>query len=1045
MTKTPWIWAAALLMAAGAASAQQAARKSYIVQLVDQPAAGYTGSVQGYAATRPVLGQKFNARAANVLAYRNYLSGRQSTVLASLGNVPVTHRYSVAFNGFTALLTDTDVAKLKANAGVAAVSEDTPRTVDTSRTPGFLGLTGSGGLHTNGVTGENVIIGIVDGGITPENPAFSDKVDGAGKPVSSHLPGTVVYNPIINSRPWAGTCQTGPGFPASACNNKLIGARHFHAGFDQSGRTRQSVEFLSPRDADGHGTHTASTAGGNAGVESVVNGSPSGIISGMAPRARIAAYKVCWLYNGSALATCFSSDSVAAIDAAVADGVDVINFSISGTRTNFVDSVEVAFLFAADAGVFVAASAGNEGPGNTVAHMSPWLTTVAASTHDRLNVATVTLGNGSTFTGPSLQAAGLPSKSLILSTEAGVTPLAGLTALQQAALRLCFSNADLADATLLGAAAGPAAALDPAKVAGKIVVCDRGANARVNKSLATKEAGGAGTIVINTAANTLNDDAHFVPTVHLSHLFRTTVRTYAAGGAGTASLSGSVLDPSVIAPQMAAFSSRGPNLANPNILKPDITAPGVNILAAYAPPLANAAQTDAQIALGNYPAPSFNYLQGTSMSSPHIAGMAALLKQAKPSWSPAAIKSALMTTATGVKLGNGAPDTDRFGYGAGHANPNAAAGVGLVYDAGFPDYAAFLCGQGLVNPTGALCNAFGFIAPWDLNLASLTSEVVGRQTFRRTVTNVSANPASYTASVTMPGFSVSVSPATLALPAGGSGSFTLTAQRTNAPLGAWGFGNLDWSDGSSTVRSPLTLKPLSLAAPAIIADRRLRASHIFTVGTGYDGTLRSSTVGLVPSTRTGGSVNFGADNCTASFDVPAGATALRIALFDGETTGNGDDDLDLEVYRGATLATATLVGSSGGTTADETVSIASPAAGKYWVCVIGFGTSRKNPDGTNATSSNYTLSSWVVAPGKGLANTLRVSTPATVVTAGTGSVAFSWAVAAGQRYFTTVQFLDGASTPVGSTALYIDSAAVLTPAPASSSKGMQKAAKLAER
>lgn len=1041
MTKSPWIWATALLMAAGTAGAQQAARKSYIVQLVDAPAAGYTGSVQGYPATRPTLGQKFNARAASVLAYRNYLSSRQATVLASLGNVPVTHRYSVAFNGFSALLTDAEVARLKTNTAVVAVSENAALSLDTSRTPGFLGLTTPGGLHTNGVTGENVIIGIIDGGITPENPAFSDKVDAAGRPTPSHLPGTVVYQPITNVRAWAGSCQTGPGFPAGSCNNKLIGARFYNQGRDNNGLVNQSVEFESPRDADGHGTHTASTAGGNTGVASSVNGSATGLLSGMAPRARIAAYKVCWLTNLRPTAVCFSNDSVSAIDQAVADGVDVLNFSISGTRTNFLDPVEVAFLFAADAGVFVAASAGNEGPANTVAHMSPWLTTVAASTHDRLNIATVTLGNGSAYTGPSLQAAGLPSKPLILSTEAGVFPLASLTALQQAALRLCFANADLADPTLLGAAAGSAAALDPAKVAGKIVVCDRGANNRVNKSLATLEAGGAGTIVINTAQNTLNDDAHFVPTVHLSHLDRTAVRSYAAGGAGTASFGPSSLAPNVVAPVMADFSSRGPNLASASILKPDITAPGVGILAAYAPPLADAAQTSAQIAVGNFPAPSFNYLQGTSMSSPHVAGMAALLKQARPTWSPAAIKSALMTTTTGVKLVNGSPDLNRFGYGAGHANPTAAAGVGLVYDAGFPDYAAFLCGQGLLNPTGATCNAFGLLPAWDLNLPSLTSEVVGRQTIRRTVTNVSGNPATFTASVTMPGYNTVVTPAALNLPAGGQGSFTVTATRTDAPIGNWAFGNLDWSNGVQTVRSPLTLKALQLVAPGSIEETRVRANRLFTVGTGYDGTLRGSTVGLVPATRTAGSVNFGADNCSVSFDVPVGAHALRVALFDSETTGNGLDDLDVEIYRGADLATATLVGGSGGVTSNELAQIASPAAGKYWVCIVGFGTGR-----AGATSSNYTLSRWLVAPGNGLANSLRVTTPATVVTAGTGTVGFVWAVAAGQRYFTTVQFTDGANTQIGTTSLYIDNQApLIAPPSGGGSKAMAKAVKAAAR
>lgn len=1049
MINSRWILAAALVLATGAASAQQAVRKPYVVQLADAPAATYSGTVQGYAATRPAIGQKFDARSSSVQAYRNYLAGRQASVLSTLGNVPVTQRYSVAFNGFAARLTDAEVARLKAHSGVVALTPDEPRTVHTSRTPGFLGLTGPGGLHTSGVSGENIIVGIIDSGVAPENPAFSDKVNSNGVPVPSHQAGTVVYSPITNARPWAGACEAGPGFPASSCNNKLIGARFFHAGFDAAGRTRQPVEFLSPRDADGHGSHTASTAAGNSGVEAFVNGASNGFISGMAPRARIAAYKVCWLYVGSDLGACFPSDSVAAIDQAVADGVDVINFSISGTRTNFLDAVEVAFFYASAAGVFVAASAGNSGPGNTVAHMSPWLTTVAASTHDRLRVANVTLGNGSVYSGPSLQADGLASRPLILSTDAGVTPFANLNAVQQAALRLCFASQDLADASLLGAAAGPAAALDPAKVAGKIVVCDRGANARVNKSLATKVAGGVGTIITNTGSNTLNDDAHFVPTVHLSHLDRDAVRAYAAVPGATASFSPSGQAVGVVAPVMANFSSRGPNLANPNILKPDITAPGVGVLAAYSPPLSNAAAMSAQIASGNYPAPDYNYLQGTSMSSPHIAGLAALIRQAHPGWSPAAIKSAMMTTTTGVKLSNGAPDPDRFGYGAGHVDPQAAARAGLVYDADFPDYLAFLCGQGLLNPTGSTCQSFGFIPAWDLNLPSLTSEVVGRQTIRRSVKNVSGNPATFTASVSMPGFNTVVTPASLTLPAGATGSFTVTSTRTSANFGQWAFGNLSWSDGINTVRSPLSLKPLQLTTPASVEDNRIRANRVFTVGTGYNGTLSARSDGLIPATRTPGSVFFPnpnddtvpTSNCSLNFSIPAGTAALRVALFDSETSGNGMDDLDLEIYRGDTLADATLVGGSGGSTSNELAQLMAPAAGRYWVCVIGYGTAR-----ANAPSSAYTISHWVAAPGAGLANTLRVSTPTNVVLAGTGTVAFNWAVSAGRRYFTTVGFFDGGNVNVGTTSLYVDGVApVVNSTAAPSEKRMLKVAKIGIR
>lgn len=1018
MKLSPSIWAAALLLATTAVSAQSA-RQTYIVQLADTPAAGYTGTVQGYAATKPSLGAKYNSGAAGVQAYVGYLNSRQAAVLSTVPAVTTIYRYSVAFNGFSAKLTDAEVATLKSNPAVIAVSADTPRAMDTSRTPAFLNLTGPGGLHTNNIKGEGVIIGMVDGGITPESPSFSDKVDAVtGKPIPSQLPGTVVYTPLPAGR-YTGSCQAGPGIKASDCNNKLVGAQAFRAGFDAGGGTLIPDDFASPRDGDGHGTHTTATSGGNANVAAFLNGNPAGTISGIAPRARVAAYKVCWMYrNIEPRATCFPSDSVKAIDTAVADGVDVLNFSISGTRTNYLDSVEVAFLFAADAGVFVAASAGNSGPANTVAHMSPWLTTVAASTHDRLNIATITLGNGATYAGPSLQALGLSSKPLILSTEAG------LASASATAVRLCFAAVDN----------GGVAVLDPAKVAGKIVVCDRGTTARTNKSLAVQEAGGVGMILTNNPAGTLNDDAHFVPTVHVSTAaVRTAIRTYAAGGLGTASFSPGVQATGVIAPVMADFSSRGPSLANVNILKPDITAPGVNILAAFSP----SNSLTSVILGGTYPAPAFGAISGTSMSSPHIAGMAALLKGANPTWTPAIVKSALMTTATtGVFLADGSPDLDRFGYGAGHANPNAANTVGLGYDAGFPDYGAFLCGAGLLNPTSGICNAFGFLAAHNLNLPSLTSEVVGAQTIRRTVTNVGTTTSTYTGAASIPGYTTTVSPASLTLAPGARGNFTVTALRTTAPIGSWVFGNLDWTNGAQTIRSPLTLKALQLSVLNTIEDTRIRANKVVTIGAGYDGMLKATTVGFVPATRTAGVVNFGSESCTA-IAVPAGSNWLRVALFDSDSTGQGLDDLDLEVRNAA----GAVVAGSGGTTTNELVNMPSPAAGSYQLCVIGFGSSRPA-----AVSSNFTLSHWLVAPGNGVANSLRVSTPATVVTGGTGSVAFMWTVAAGLRHFGTVQFNDGISaSQIGQTSLYIDNVSPVLPMATNSAKELAKANALALR
>ncbi len=205
------------------------------------------------------------------------------------------------------------------------------------------------------------------------------------------------------------------------CNQKLIGAQYFVAGHGGPDSIIPE-EFLSPRDFDGHGSHTASTAAGDNDTQVTGPGLPQallGKVSGMAPRARIAAYKICWEKPDHSQVDCFTSDAVAAIDQAVADGVDAINYSVGGTATNFLNAVEVAWLFAEDAGVFVANSAGNDGPtASTVAHPSPWITTVAAS-HDTRS-STITLGNGATFTGTSIVPGVAALTPVVLSTNAGL-------------------------------------------------------------------------------------------------------------------------------------------------------------------------------------------------------------------------------------------------------------------------------------------------------------------------------------------------------------------------------------------------------------------------------------------------------------------------------------------------------------------------------------------------------------------------------------------------------------------------------------------------
>jgi hypothetical protein len=935
------------------AEAKKYSNNLYIVRMADAPVVTYDGSVKGYAATKPRKGDKIDPYSPQVSNYKSYLESRQDAALARVGGRKV-YSYGYAFSGFAAELTQSQADALKSAPGVISVTKDEIRQPDTATTPAFLGLNAPGGLwqqlsgSTTGVrengpnssgAGEGIVVGIVDSGIWPENPSFSDR-DSGGKLVYLQLPG------------WHGKCVPGERFVASNCNQKVIGARYYTEGFGGPAEIKESFpyEFISPRGASSHGSHTASTAAGNHGVDALVNGNSLGRVSGMAPRARIAVYKVCWGIGDEG--GCPNSDSVAAIDQAVADGVDVLNFSISGSRTSFLDPVEVAFLFAADAGVFVATSAGNNGPGaSTVAHNSPWLTTVAAGSHDRAYVATVTLGNGATYTGAGLGAA-VPSSPLIAASDAG---LAGANPTE---VSLCFSAHWTGD--------GPV--LDPAKVAGKIVVCDRGTSDRVDKSLAVKEAGGVGMILANTSANTLNADLHSVPTVHVQNTDRAPILAYAATPGPTASLSAGVGGTGALAPDVAAFSSRGPALAGAgDLLKPDLMAPGVDILAAVSP-VENSGR-------------SFDFLSGTSMSSPHVAGLGALMKQLHPDWSPVAIKSALMTSASQLRNNGSAIPGNPFGFGAGQVVPNSAADPGLVYDSGFNDWLGFLCGSGQL--VASYCPLLG-IDPSDLNYASIAiGDLAGSQTVKRTVKNVGSQAETYTAQLVAPtGTTASVTPASFTLAPGRSQEFTVTVTTTTATPNAYVFGSLTWAgDKGHSVRSPIAVRPVSLAAPASVSSTGGNIKYDVTFG--YTGSFGASPRGLVLPSVTPGSV---AQDPDQTFDpavtagtvaipvvIPAGSTYARFALFDADVAAN--TDLDLYVYQGSTL-----VGSSTSGTSAETVnfSFTNPAAAPINLTVYVHGW------GVPAGTSPFSLNQWSI--GTAAAGNMTVVAPSSATLAAKGTI-----------------------------------------------------------
>lgn len=945
-----------------AASDARAGAKIYIVRLAEPSVARYDGGIAGHVATRPAKGSKLDARHPDVVSYRSHLAERQATVMRSAGVTRSLRQYGYVFNGFAARLSETQVQKLARTPGVLSVAVDEMRTADTSSTPGFLGLTGKEGFwKEQEAKGEDVIIGIIDSGIWPEHPSFSDRKAGDDDDDDERA-----YKPI---RGWNGTCAAGEQFTEKHCNRKLIGARFYNAGFggDAGVKAVFPYEFNSPRDYDGHGTHTASTAGGNEGVRVRGDASAFGKISGIAPRARIAAYKALWHDSSVPTSTGFTSDLVAAIDDAVADGVDVINYSVSGTRTNFADPVELAFLDAADAGVFVAASAGNSGPASsTVAHPSPWITTVAAGVHNRDGRATVTLGNGTTFTGASYTAAVGP-KPLV---DAAAVAAGGAV------------PADAARCFLASDSASGVPQLDPAKVSGKIVVCDRGGNALVNKAQAVKEAGGVGVVLANTpaSANTLLPILHVIPTVHIPF---TTVdaynalKAYASGADATATIAATTLVFDVPSPVTAGFSSRGPLLAGGgSLLKPDIIAPGQDILAGVAPPANNGRL--------------FDLYSGTSMSSPHVAGLAALMKQVHPKWSPMAIKSALMTTASDVLDGPNTNPLVIFRQGAGHVRPNNAADPGLVFDSGFDDWVGFLCGTA-INPAFCTSNGITVLDPSDLNTPSIAvGSLVGSRTITRRVTNVSDGTATYRPSIAgLAGVDVKFSPPSITLARGQTKSFSVTFTRTTAALNTYTGGQLTLSGGTSrkardqhNVRVPVVLRPVALAAPA-----EVRGSY--DVRFGFSGPFTATARGLVPASTTAASVATNAVVDTV-VNIPAGTTLARFSLFDANVSAASD--LDLEVYNAA----GALVGGSGGATSNEEVTLSNPAAGAYTVRVIGFAT-------PNNAAVNFTLFNWAL--GTSAAGNMTVTAPATATTGSSGTIGLAFSnLVAGVRYLGSVVY-----------------------------------------
>jgi subtilisin family serine protease len=740
-------------------------------------------------------------------AWSSYTQMLQSTGDASSAAVPL-HVYRSVCSGFSAQLTQQGVAALREMDGVLGVYPDTTYSLHTTYTPKYLGLNSMRGLLPEAHSGDDVIIGMLDTGVWPERPSFSD--EGLG-PVPAR---------------WRGICQLGTDFTASNCNRKIIGARYYVAGYAAALKNitgqpfNETLEPLSPRDFQGHGSHTTSTAAGSPARNVSLFGSARGVARGMAPKARIAVYKVCWLQG------CASSDVLAAMDQAVIDGVDLLSLSLGSDTPApyFEDPIAIGAFGAMIKGIFVSCSAGNDGPDfETVSNFAPWITTVAASTVDRIFPAKVELGDGQVVTGQSLyQLGGHHSATLI-------------------------TGADAATSNVTSAALCMPGSLNPALVTGKIVVCNRGVNPRVEKSFVVATAGGAGMILANlpTDGEVVFPDPHFLPASHVGAKAASVIFEYMNRTNPTAKFKFKSMELKVRpAPVMAFFSSRGPNPVTPQILKPDITGPGVFILAAWT------GVTGGEASPSALPFDTrevdYNIISGTSMSCPHITGVAALLRAAHPQWSPAAIKSAMMTTATvldntghvitDLALDPNANTTEAnpFVFGSGQVRPEKAVDPGLVYDLQPLDYVNFLCALGyspaalnnLVGDSAFTCTvAAPVLRVEDFNYPSFAavfeerpSETPISMNMTRTVTNVGygygGSCTTYKASILAPkGIQVSVYPDVLTFCARYQKlSFTVQVTTVNTPNPALAnftvtdFAYLQWRDhGHHVVQSPISV------------------------------------------------------------------------------------------------------------------------------------------------------------------------------------------------------------------------------------------------
>ncbi|XP_010547521.1 PREDICTED: subtilisin-like protease SBT1.9 [Tarenaya hassleriana] len=658
--------------------------------------------------------------------FSDHHSWFSATLSSVSGRKPeIIYSYTDSIHGFSALLTISELESLKRQTGYVSFTRDFPVQLHTTLSPQFIGLNPNSGIWPVSNYGDGVVIGFVDTGIWPGSASFHDEG--------------------ISSVPskWKGTCEFNSPF---VCNKKLIGARVFNKGLlanIPSLRAKAKRHYSSPYDTIGHGTHVSAIAAGNHVKNASYFAYAEGTASGIAPRAHIAVYKAAWEEG------IYSSDVVAAIDQAIQDGIDVISLSL-GISFDGVsledDPIAVAAFAAFQKGVFVVASSGNDGPFYwSLINGAPWITTVASGTVGRRFEGILTLGNGVRVRFPSLYPGNFSSTQVPLKfTESCDIPKGNESSKN------------------------------------KIVVCNDYADVR-SKLEQAQSTGAVAAVVITDKFLSEQETIRIpFPVAFVSSKHRETIKDYAKNDMNaTAKLEfKKTMTGAKPAPEVERYSSRGPFPSCPNVLKPDIFAPGTLILSAW--------PSDKQVA-GTRTRPlfsGFNLLTGTSMAAPHVSGVAALIKQVYPRWSPSAIKSAIMTTAETMDntlgrikdIGDKHRPANPLAIGAGHVNPNKALNPGLIYDSTPQDFINFLC-HVAKNPMklvkaitrSNLSNICRNPSP-DLNYPAIIayftayqdnsgSNQTATKVFRRTLTNVGEAKRNYSVRVRgLEGLNVVVEP-----------------------------------------------------------------------------------------------------------------------------------------------------------------------------------------------------------------------------------------------------------------------------------------------